>query len=434
MKKIIHQLTIIPAMVVVGMLVHTPEASAIPAFARNLQLPCTMCHVGFPKLNQFGMEFKQRGYRMPKQEGKFLWEQPIPLAGRLNFSYRYLKNETEMNMGMMGTTTIKTKSSALGLDNWQLLTGGTLAPGISFFGMIVGEVGGLAPEAGMSPGMADTLETRIETEAFVVQINDLLPDSLLNARIGKDHIDNYFLSMPRRLTQANYLIQIQNMLGASLHPMSVGVELNGFHPVGLRYAAGTRNYSPGFDSKDDNEQRLGAYYGWANYSLFGQTASLMVSSDRRGDENTGMDDNTLAYGASLDLRLGPLNIIPGYFWYNEGADIRGGNELDVNSGTVELIYPILPTLLAVGRYDFNTWDLMNDVESSRDAQQYVVSLAWYQFPNMRWVAEYSRLTTDNLMVMDMPGGFMLMPPEMMSMPSDSDQTLDRVGLFLEVDF
>lgn len=418
------------------------SASAIPAFARSLKLPCTLCHVGYPKLNKFGMDFKQRGYRMPGQEGKLLWEQAIPLAGRLNFSYQSRNDEVEMNMGMMGKVKTETKSSGLGLDSWQLLTGGTLAPKVSFFGMIVGEVDGLGPDATdpidstdpMAPRMVDTLSTEIATEAFIVQINDLLSDGLLNLRIGKDHVDNYFLSMPRRLTQANYLIQIQNMLGASLHPMSVGTELNGFHPVGLRYAAGVRNYSPAFDSAEGNEKRLGAYYAWANQSVMGQTLSLIVSGDKVGDVENNMDDKTMAYGASLDLYIGPLNIIPGYFMYNEGGNIRGGNELDVNSGTIEVIYPILSNLLATARYDFNEWDIENDAESTRDAKQYVVSLAWYQHPHVRWVAEYSQIETDNLMLMTMPGGFMLMPPQMMGMPSDSDQTRTNVALLLQVDF
>ena len=414
------------------------KASAVPAFARSLKLPCVMCHTGYPKLNKFGMSFKQNGYRMPGQRGKFLWEQPIPLGGRLNFSYQSRKDE--MDMGMMGVR--KTEDSALRFDEWQLLMGGTLAPNVSFFGMIVGEVEGLEPDAGMSPGMADTLETRLETEAFIVQINDLAPDGLLNLRIGKDHVDNYFLSMPRRLTQARYLIQIQQMLGASLHPMSVGAELNGFHSMGLRYAAGVRNYGPGFDSKgdpadpmkDSDEQRLGAYYAWANQDVMGQTVSLLVSRDRVGDANLGMGDSTLAYGVSLDLHLGPLNVIPAYFLYNEGGKIRGGNELDVTSGTVEVIYPVMPRLLGTVRYDFNDWDMENDVENARDAQQFVVSLAWYQYPNVRWVAEYSRLTTNNLMVMNMPGGLMLMPPQIMGMPSDSDLTRTRTALMLQVDF
>ena len=58
------------------------RADAIPAFARQVNAACVMCHTGFPKLNAFGFLFKQNGYRMPGtgEEGKFLWQQPLPLS------------------------------------------------------------------------------------------------------------------------------------------------------------------------------------------------------------------------------------------------------------------------------------------------------------------------------------------------------------------
>src|SRR5512140_1777641 len=42
-----------------------PEAEAIPAFARKYDMKCNVCHVpGFPKLNDFGNLFRDRGYQM----------------------------------------------------------------------------------------------------------------------------------------------------------------------------------------------------------------------------------------------------------------------------------------------------------------------------------------------------------------------------------
>lgn len=415
--------------VIAATLVYPYDAEAIPAFSRTLSAPCALCHTGFPQLNAFGMDFKQRGYRMPGQDGKLLWEQPIPLSGKVDFSYQYGNDNWDPEDTGMGL--VDRKTSALGLDGWQLFAGGTVAPKVSFFGVLEGEVPGLEPDAGLDPGtgMADTATTEVETETFLVQFNDLLPDRILNLRIGKDHVDNYFLSTPRRLTRADYLIQIQPMLGPSLMPASVGAEVNGFVPVGLRYAVGVRNYGSTYDSKDDNEQRLGAYYAWANQSVRGQTVSLMVSGDRAGDANTDTDDSTLAYGASLDLRVGAVTIIPGYFWYQEGAKIRAGSELDATSGTIEVIYPIRSGLLGTVRYDFNNWDLEGD-SLDRDAQQYVASLAWYQQSHVRWVAEYSRLMTANLIPVSAPGGQMLMDTGAVA----SDLTRDRATVMVQVAF
>ncbi|HSG05620.1 MAG TPA: hypothetical protein VLB09_04390, partial [Nitrospiria bacterium] len=59
------------------------------------------------------------------------------------------------------------------------------------------------------------------------------------------------------------------------------------------------------------------------------------------------------------------------------------------------------------------------------------SLAWYPHPNVRWVAEYSRVDTTNLMFMrDEAGLQMLMPV----MAGDTDLEQNTVVLMLEVDF
>ena len=42
-----------------------PKAQAIPAFARKYGVACNVCHVpGFPKLNDFGNQFREQGYQI----------------------------------------------------------------------------------------------------------------------------------------------------------------------------------------------------------------------------------------------------------------------------------------------------------------------------------------------------------------------------------
>jgi hypothetical protein len=402
------------------------RAEAIPAFARQVNAACVMCHTGFPKLNAFGFMFKQNGYRMPGmgEQGKFLWEQPLPLSGRIDLSTTYENDrwDPEVPGTAEGPDLAGSGRSRFGLDDWQLLAGGTLAPRVSFLGIIRGRVPGLE---GGGTGATDADATEIETELFLVQINDLLPDSLLNVRIGKDHIDNFFLSSARRLTRADYLIQIQPSLGASLRSTSVGAEMNGFHPVGLRYAAGVRNFSPAYDSRDDGEQRIGAAYAWVSQTVRHQAVSLMINSDRVGNANLGTDGSVLGYGLSFNFfMLNAFNIVPGIFWYQEGADAHGGKKLEVMSGTLELIYPFSGNLWGTLRYDFHD---RKDLDAG--AQQVVASLAWYQFWNVRWVAEVSRLTAENLL----PAGS---PVESFSDigATSSDLTRLAAALLLQVDF
>ncbi|GMR21379.1 MAG: hypothetical protein BMS9Abin36_1979 [Gammaproteobacteria bacterium] len=64
-------------------------AQAIPAFARKYETPCTTCHTAWPKLNSFGRQFKENGYKFARgEQGKtqvisdFLeWDKNVPVTG-----------------------------------------------------------------------------------------------------------------------------------------------------------------------------------------------------------------------------------------------------------------------------------------------------------------------------------------------------------------
>ena len=77
MKKPVAPVTIVLMLVVLAavMLSSAQRASAIPVFSREHGLKCSDCHGPFPLLNEFGMEFKQRGFRLPDESGKPLWAQ-----------------------------------------------------------------------------------------------------------------------------------------------------------------------------------------------------------------------------------------------------------------------------------------------------------------------------------------------------------------------
>jgi hypothetical protein len=428
---------------------------AIPAFARTHEVPCSLCHTGFPKLNHFGMEFLQRGYRMPEKDGQFLWEQPLPLSGRIDLSYLSVKDEwdpeTPFSLGGFPPF-INTSSSSFGLTDWQLMAGGTVAPKLSFMFQLVGiaerlgpditddivilepssktasHSGGLIPLPGAPVLQGDTLKTDILTEQLFVQINDLLPEAQLNIRAGRYHADNHLLSEPHRLTFTNYLVQIQSVLGPTLTSTTEGVELNGFFSMGFRYAVGLRNYGPQYDSPEDREQRVGAYYAIISQMLRSGAVSLMVSGDRVGDANLDKDDQTLAVGAAASLQVGKLIIVPGVFRYAEGENIRTGRELIVTSGTLELTYAVLSNLLATARYDKLFWNLDRD-SSDRQADQYVINLSWYPYPLVRFALEYSRFEAENLVLVSLPEGPMFLPAF-----ADVRYTQNMIAFLLELAF
>ncbi|MBI4548415.1 MAG: hypothetical protein HY707_10565 [Ignavibacteriae bacterium] len=63
MKTFLHILIGILAMGISGQ-----EAKAIPAFARNLGVSCSVCHSMTPRLNAFGEAFRLNGYKIPDPE------------------------------------------------------------------------------------------------------------------------------------------------------------------------------------------------------------------------------------------------------------------------------------------------------------------------------------------------------------------------------
>src|SRR5438067_9477683 len=52
------------------------EARAIPAFARKYDLPCSACHEAWPKLNDFGIAFRDRGYQLGNEKDSPIWQNP----------------------------------------------------------------------------------------------------------------------------------------------------------------------------------------------------------------------------------------------------------------------------------------------------------------------------------------------------------------------
>jgi hypothetical protein len=243
------------------------------------------------------------------------------------------------------------------------------------------------------------------------------------------------------------------------------VGLNGsLHDSGLDYDVGIRNYSPFYDSEEDNEQRLGALYAVVNKQIAENTVSFLVTTDKSGNANLSQDGMTLGWGVSLDAHFGKLNFIPGLYWYHDksgaSAEATAGGDhdhdgdgipddpvpvddhtthdattghaetfasgLEVFSGTLGVTYAFRPALLGTLRYDFNDFDV-KDEDINRYARQYVGSLAWYQHPNVRWIFEYSRLQTSYLAYQGEPGLATLVT-------SDSNLTQNTFLLRLDVGF
>jgi len=339
------------------------DAEAIPAFARKYGAKCTACHVQFPRLNNFGIAFKNRGYRFPGEKGNYVWDSEIfPLAAIGRFGY---KNQTDA---------ISKQSSGEFTDfGLELFSAGTLAPRISYF-----------------------IDALTVDNAALVQFDDVISNSRLNIKTGFFNVDNYFLSEPRRMTEASFLAQTTADRGDTVTFGNEGVEINGQFQNGFRYIAGLGN-----SSVDGADQKFGQmYYLFLNQSaeaLGGtHTISLMFRGDKAGTSNNnipgppGQTDDTYTAGGSIDLQFleNKLIIDAGgyYFLGGESQDfVEDGKKVnfEVLSGTTQVMYKITPQLLALGRYDWH-----NTLDSRAFEFQAVASLQYFFAPNVKLNIEY----------------------------------------------
>ncbi len=112
-----------------------PEASAIPAFARQTGMACSACHFQkFPVLNGFGRAFKANGYTMMGAQEKVEAEHlsiPSTLNAAILFKYRYVQ-DTKTNQsaaageGTTAATSTKSGQWQMG-DEYSLFFGGRIA-------------------------------------------------------------------------------------------------------------------------------------------------------------------------------------------------------------------------------------------------------------------------------------------------------------------
>jgi hypothetical protein len=133
MKKIVLSLA--------GVLAATafaPEASAIPAYARQVGMACSACHQQhFPILNSFGRAFKAGGYTMMGAQGKVEGDH-LSIPDTLNLSMiikaRYLKDNRTRTTGATNTRAANNGDGAWEMfDEFALLGGGRIADNVGFF-------------------------------------------------------------------------------------------------------------------------------------------------------------------------------------------------------------------------------------------------------------------------------------------------------------
>jgi|GEM_PF-1722132 len=375
----------------------SPDASAIPSFARLHGLPCQECHSSFPRLNQFGMAFKQRGYRLPGQDGSYIWDQkafPISgiLVGRLRVSHR----DNPVTGARLRSR------SRFELEEAELMAAGTIAPKVGYF---------LEFEQEIADGENFT------TDQAWVQFSDVLPASLVNLRAGIMLNEFYYLSQKRRLTFQRYLSPITFNV--------TGVELNGTWRR-LRYAAGIVNDERNTPKKTTTtvtggttltttknnpanvnlENRLQGYYTWVTYTIADQILGLRYINTKSNSDNPApvIDGrNRQQVDVTLDLSYGPGELILGYF---QNWDIGGVNGQRRKNYLAEGILEMIPeTLFLDTRFELQDTHSVPggpNNASTVNGTQVSANVSYYFRPNIRLIGEFDKVSGEGTGVFTLP--------------------------------
>ena len=367
--------------VTLAILVPPNPASAVPSFSRLHGLPCNECHSAFPRLNPFGMDYKQRGYRLPGEEGKFIWDQStLPISavavGRLRISHQD-DPVTEARL--------RTKS-AFELEEVELMIAGTAAPKVGYFIEMEAEVADDEP---------------LKVDQAWLQFSDLLPVSLLNLRAGKMLNEFYFLSQKRRLTFQRYLSPITFNV--------TGVELNGAWNR-LRFAGGVVNdeRESGNNTPAVNlNKKLAGYYLWSTYTIADQVLGIRYINTKDNSDNPSpiIDGRTRQQlEATLNLWYEPIELILGYY---HNWDIGGVNRQERRNYLAEAIVEILPEKLFLdGRFELQDTSPVGgspNNPSTANGTQVSVNVTYYLFPNIRLIAEFDKVSGEGLDVYSFAG-------------------------------
>jgi len=355
-KTLITAFAVFFALLVLGQ-----AALAIPAFARKHGFNCNMCHVAFPKLNDWGQRFRDNGYQIPGQQGleKTVFEIGIPLAVRTTTGYSLY--------GTGGQTA--TGFHLYGLD---LLAAGVLHKNISFLFVYTPRID--EPAADWSgPGNGDNSGQLAAIESANIVFSNLIRDKL-NLRVGRFEPGFQRLSS-KRLYYILQPFEIYNFAGTrssfDFSANQIGIEATGRFKPGLKYALG---YINGTGANPDNNkfndlyfalsktfgpgegqsagQRVGVfgYLGWQPTDLTDKIVSPV------GDISGRANRTYTRIGADLSLNWKTFNLQGMAF---RGVDNSAFNEIDptVNyafwGGIVQLDWAGLANNRLVGSLMYN---------------------------------------------------------------------------------
>jgi hypothetical protein len=427
-------------------------AHAIPAFARKYNVPCSLCHVAFPKLNDFGNTFRDNGYQMgtdvdlPEKHDEGFW--PIAFRTTVGYQAATITNQTKLDH-----TLGRGRTGGVGFTGLDILSFGTLARDISYSVVYTPFLEG----AGFDTG-SDVADSNLESAW--VRFDNLFHTSLLNLKIGKFEIDvpfsekrsvtlntpyvvyHYTSGSPYSVNLANdsNLGGLSNVSDFGLGDNQSGLELAGHSLDRLgtfRYSlsllSNAELHSDPFGGGGRQFQFYGhvtqSFGGWGATSgqrigVFGFYGKAPTQNEIPSIQGNGSSDQTFSrVGGDVSLNYASLNLLLVYMHGSENKNLfcapdtttglcsvpPNAQDASWNGGFFEANYMVNLDLMLVYRYDVvrnqKQGDAdptfpgnFNDVDSHTAAVRYAL---WISTRTEAWIhVEYNWTKTKSINLVD----------------------------------
>jgi hypothetical protein len=438
------------------------KVAAIPAFARKYGLPCSACHTAWPKLNNFGILFRDNGYQLMNDRDSPIYQNPsyFPITLRItpNWHLEHTTNQLVDATPGDASTTAPGNVTVHGFDlsGVDLWTAGTLFRNISF---------------SLLPSSDETAAFHFEN-AFV-RFDNLKGSSWFNFKFGKFELNN-LISEKRFLflsanggSYLNYHFEPpgdtnafglgDNQLGVELFGHSknsytrysvavlssvdgnVDLSTNTGTPAGRTYDT-YLTFDQGFQVGNLGVQRIGAY------AYIGERPTAYQTSG--GAPLYGTDNEPFyRVGFTGDLYFGKLNIMPFYMHGHDNVFLgtglpssggvaslpSGAKAPSWNGGFVEFGYYVSPQFVVIGRWEtihMQTQALPTNPGNFGNQDGYSIGYRWYPImfsrAGLAFHAEYS--ITRTIGWIPLSGDGVGLPP-----PSPTDSVWSS-SVFLGFDF
>lgn len=292
---------------VILMILTIQPSHAIPAFARKYSFACAMCHTVWPRLNDFGQQFRLNGYQLTGQESKEIpvWQLPgVPISLRTAAGY------TSDTFSPSGTEAATNQFEVNGLD---ILGGGLLGKNKGFYLAYL-------PPITASNGLEGQ---DAEFEQANAILSHLTKNTWLNGRVGRFEAAYVPISQVRSITISPYEIYTFNGSPGLSPPSTVGslntfaladpatgIELTGWNGSPWEYAFGFTNGSAENNTNDGPSDVYlhGAYIIGSGFGqTSGQRLGLMGYFGNARALNTGVRAPFTRWGFDASLNSGPYN-------------------------------------------------------------------------------------------------------------------------------